>query len=118
MNSKFTISSIMKELGIPASLLGYRYLQYAIAIAVSDISYVDSITKRLYPSIAKQFGTTPARVERACRHAIEVGWDRGSETIKQTLFGHSVNPEFGKPTNSEFIASIADYISAMNECED
>lgn len=114
MDNKLNISSIMKELGIPASLLGYRYLQYAIDVAVSDISYVDSITKRLYPSIAKQFGTTPARVERACRHAIEVGWDRGNATLKQKIFGFSINPIIGKPTNSEFIANVADYISAEN----
>ena len=118
MNSKLKVSSIMKGLGIPANLLGYRYLQYAIDLVMSDASYINCMVKKLYPEVAEHFGTTAPGVERACRHAIEVGWDRGDETIKQNIFSNSVNPKVGKPNNSEFIATIADYISTANECGD
>ena len=91
-----------------AHIKGYQYLRQAIIIAVEDMDVINAITKVLYPQVAKAFGTTPSRVERAIRHAIEVAWDRGDLEILQKYFGYTVSTAKGKPTNSEFIALIAD----------
>ena len=104
------ITDIMLDIGVPAHLRGYHYLRDAIMMAVEDMNMLNSITKILYPTIAKQFQTTPSRVERAIRHAIEVAWSRGKMDTIDDLFGYTINNGKGKPTNSEFIALIADKI--------
>ncbi len=105
-----TITAIIKEIGVPAHIKGYSYLREAIQMVYFDIELLGSVTKILYPEIAKKFGTTPSRVERAIRHAIEVAWNRGNyESISQ-MFGYTVHHLKSKPTNSEFIAMIADKI--------
>ena len=105
-----TITAIIKEIGVPAHIKGYSYLREAIQMVYYDIELLGSVTKILYPEIAKKFGTTPSRVERAIRHAIEVAWNRGNyESISQ-MFGYTVHHLKSKPTNSEFIAMIADKI--------
>lgn len=104
------VTEIIHEIGVPAHIKGYQYLRSAIVIAVNDMDILNSITKQLYPSIARMYGTTASRVERAIRHAIEVAWSRGRiETINE-LFGYTVSAGKGKPTNSEFVALIADKI--------
>ncbi|MBQ3378260.1 MAG: sporulation transcription factor Spo0A [Clostridia bacterium] len=102
------ITKIMHELGVPAHIKGYQYMREAIMMAVEDMEVINSITKLLYPSVAKRFQTTPSRVERAIRHAIEVAWDRGDIDALDSIFGYTIQNEKGKPTNSEFIAMIAD----------
>lgn len=102
------VTNIMHELGVPAHIKGYQYLRDAIMMVVKDLDVINSITKLLYPSIAKNYNTTPSRVERAIRHAIEVAWSRGQVEAIDALFGYTVNIGKGKPTNSEFIAMIAD----------
>ncbi len=102
------VTNIMHEIGVPAHIKGYQYLRDAIMMVVKDLDVINSITKLLYPSIAKQYNTTPSRVERAIRHAIEVAWGRGQVDAIDALFGYTVNIGKGKPTNSEFIAMIAD----------
>ena len=102
------ITKMLHELGIPAHIKGYQYLREAILIAVDDIDVINAVTKVLYPEVAKRFGTTASRVERAIRHAIEVAWDRGDLETLQKYFGYTVSNAKGKPTNSEFIAMIAD----------
>ena len=104
------VTDMIHELGVPAHIKGYHYLREAIIMAVDDIEMLNSITKILYPNIAKNFQTTPSRVERAIRHAIEVAWSRGRMETLDALFGYTVNHGKGKPTNSEFIALIADRI--------
>lgn len=104
------ISRVLYELGMPANLLGYQYLRSAITIAASDVESLRGITKILYPRVAEEFNTTPSRVERAIRHAIEVVWDRGDIDTLQCYFGNSIDSNRGKPTNSEFIAKIADVL--------
>ena len=101
---------MIHEIGVPAHIKGYQYLREAIMMSVKDIELLNSITKILYPSIAKRFQTTPSRVERAIRHAIEVAWNRGKMETLDQLFGYTINTGKGKPTNSEFIALIADKI--------
>ena len=101
-------TSIIHEIGVPAHIKGYQYLREAIIIAVNDMDVINAITKVLYPQVAKAFQTTPSRVERAIRHAIEVAWDRGDLDTLQRFFGYTVSNTKGKPTNSEFIALIAD----------
>lgn len=102
------VTNLIHEIGVPAHIKGYQYLREAILMSVRDMEILNAITKQLYPGIAKSFSTTPSRVERAIRHAIEVAWSRGCvETIDQ-IFGYSINSGKGKPTNSEFIALIAD----------
>ena len=103
-----TVTSIIHEIGVPAHIKGYQYLREAIIIAVDDMDVINAVTKILYPEVAKRFGTTASRVERAIRHAIEVAWDRGDLDTLQKYFGFTVNSSKGKPTNSEFIAMIAD----------
>ena len=102
------VTNIIHEIGVPAHIKGYQYLREAIIIAVNDMDVINAITKVLYPEVAKTFGTTPSRVERAIRHAIEVAWDRGDLDTLQKFFGYTVSNTKGKPTNSEFIALIAD----------
>lgn len=107
-NVEAMVTSIIHEIGVPAHIKGYQYLREAIKIAVDDMEVINAITKVLYPQVAKTFSTTPSRVERAIRHAIEVAWDRGDLETLQRFFGYTVSNTKGKPTNSEFIALIAD----------
>jgi len=107
-NLETMVTSIIHEIGVPAHIKGYQYLREAIKIAVNDMEVINAITKVLYPQVAKTFSTTPSRVERAIRHAIEVAWDRGDLEVLQSFFGYTVSNSKGKPTNSEFIALIAD----------
>lgn len=102
------VSKIMHQIGVPAHIRGYQYLREAIILSVSDTEMISSVTKILYPTVAKKFKTTPSRVERAIRHAIEVAWDRGDVEILNSYFGYTIQNERGKPTNSEFIAMISD----------
>ena len=102
------VTAIIHEVGVPAHIKGYQYLREAICIAVEDMDVINAVTKVLYPAVAKKFGTTSSRVERAIRHAIEVAWDRGDLETLQKYFGYTVSNAKGKPTNSEFIAMIAD----------
>ncbi|GAA0482024.1 sporulation transcription factor Spo0A [Salinibacillus aidingensis] len=103
-----SITNIIHEIGVPAHIKGYMYLRTAISMVYHDIELLGSITKVLYPDIAKQFNTTASRVERAIRHAIEVAWNRGNVDSISKLFGYTVNMSKAKPTNSEFIAMVAD----------
>jgi len=107
-NIETMVTGIIHEIGVPAHIKGYQYLREAIIIAVKDMDVINAITKVLYPQVAKTFQTTPSRVERAIRHAIEVAWDRGDLDTLQRFFGYTVSNTKGKPTNSEFIALIAD----------
>uniref|UniRef100_UPI00286F827E sporulation transcription factor Spo0A n=1 Tax=Anaerosporobacter sp. TaxID=1872529 RepID=UPI00286F827E len=109
-NLETDVTNIIHEIGVPAHIKGYQYLRDAIMMSVNVIEMLNSITKLLYPSIAKQHKTTPSRVERAIRHAIEVAWSRGKMDTIDDLFGYTVNNGKGKPTNSEFVALIADKI--------
>ena len=102
------ITNMIHEIGVPAHIKGYQYLRDSIMMAVCDMDILNSITKQLYPSIAQKFDTTPSRVERAIRHAIEVAWGRGNMDTIDALFGYTIHAGKGKPTNSEFIALIAD----------
>ena len=109
------VTGIIHEIGVPAHIKGYQYLREAIIIAVEDMDVINAITKVLYPQVAKTFQTTPSRVERAIRHAIEVAWDRGDLDTLQRFFGYTVSNTKGKPTNSEFIALIADKLQLKNQ---
>ncbi len=102
------VSDIMHELGVPAHIKGYQYLRDAIILAINSPDMMNSVTKVLYPTVAKHFETTSSRVERAIRHAIEVAWDRGDIDVLSSYFGYTIQNTRGKPTNSEFIAMIAD----------
>ncbi len=104
------VTEIIHEIGVPAHIKGYQYLREAIMMSVNDTEMLSSITKILYPTIAKKFQTTPSRVERAIRHAIEVAWSRGKMETLDAMFGYTINTGKGKPTNSEFVALIADKI--------
>lgn len=104
------VTNMIHEIGVPAHIKGYQYLREAIMMSVEDPVMISSITKILYPTIAKRFQTTPSRVERAIRHAIEVAWSRGRMETLDSLFGYTIDTGKGKPTNSEFIALIADKI--------
>ena len=103
-------ASMLHNAGIPANLTGYQYVKKAIILVYNDSKLINAITKELYPEVAKVFGTTPSRAERAIRHAIEVAWDRGDMDTLQMLFGYTVSYEKGKPTNSEFIALMAEQL--------
>ena len=117
-NIESMVTSIIHEIGVPAHIKGYQYLREAIIIAVNDMDVINAITKVLYPQVAKTFQTTPSRVERAIRHAIEVAWDRGDLDTLQRFFGYTVSNTKGKPTNSEFIALIADKLQLqLKSCE-
>ena len=102
------VTDIIHEIGVPAHIKGYQYLREAIILTVNDMEMINAVTKILYPEVAKRYNTTPSRVERAIRHAIEVAWDRGDIEVLQKYFGYTVSNIKGKPTNSEFIAMIAD----------
>jgi len=104
------VTNVIHEIGVPAHIKGYQYLRDSIIMSVNDMDILNSITKQLYPTIAKMHNTTPSRVERAIRHAIEVAWNRGKMDTINELFGYSIQAGKGKPTNSEFIALIADKI--------
>lgn len=109
-NLEEDVTEIIHEIGVPAHIKGYQYLRDAIIMVVNDVDMLNSITKVLYPGIAKKYQTTPSRVERAIRHAIEVAWSRGKMDTIDALFSYTVHNAKGKPTNSEFIALIADKI--------
>lgn len=102
------VTKIIHQIGVPAHIKGYQYLRTAILMTISDSDIINSVTKVLYPSVAKKYSTTTSRVERAIRHAIEVAWDRGDIDTLNSYFGYTVQNNRGKPTNSEFIAMIAD----------
>ena len=104
------VTSIIHEVGVPAHIKGYQYVREAIMLTVEDMDVINSVTKVLYPEVAQKYHTTPSRVERAIRHAIEVAWDRGDLETLQKFFGYTVSNTKGKPTNSEFIAMISDRI--------
>lgn len=104
------VTNMIHELGVPAHIKGYHYIRLAIMMAVKDIDVINYITKRLYPTIAKKFSTTSSRVERAIRHSIEVAWTRGKPETMNDIFGYTIHTGKGKPTNSEFIAMVADKI--------
>ena len=107
-NIEALVTNVIHEVGVPAHIKGYQYLREAIIMVVSDIDIINQITKQLYPEIAVKYHTTPSRVERAIRHAIEVAWGRGKQDVVENIFGYTVSAAKGKPTNSEFIAMIAD----------
>ena len=107
-NLEALVTNIIHEVGVPAHIKGYQYLREAIIMVVNDIDVINQITKSLYPKIAIKFNTTPSRVERAIRHAIEVAWGRGDQKTVENIFGYTISASKGKPTNSEFIAMIAD----------
>ena len=109
------VTGIIHEIGVPAHIKGYQYLREAIIIAVENMEVINAVTKVLYPEVAKRFNTTASRVERAIRHAIEVAWDRGDIETLQKYFGYTVNSAKGKPTNSEFIAMIADRLQLQRK---
>lgn len=108
MDLELMITDIIHQIGVPAHIKGYHYLRDAILLSVNNPEMINSITKQLYPTVAKHFSTTPSRVERAIRHAIEVAWDRGDVDVLNSYFGYTINIGRGKPTNSEFVAMIAD----------
>lgn len=108
INMETRVTAIMHEIGVPAHIKGYNYLRYAILLAVSNGDLINAVTKELYPQVAVKFNTTASRIERAIRHAIELAWDRGDLEVLQKWFGWTVSNTKGKPTNSEFIAMIAD----------
>ena len=107
-NLEALVTNVIHEVGVPAHIKGYQYLREAIIMVVNNINMINQITKELYPEIAYKYNTTPSRVERAIRHAIEVAWGRGDQKMVESIFGYTVNAQKGKPTNSEFIAMIAD----------
>lgn len=102
------VTEILHEIGVPAHIKGYHYLRDSIIMAIENPEIINAVTKQLYPSVAKQYNTTSSRVERAIRHAIEVAWDRGDVDVLNSYFGYTIHNGRGKPTNSEFIAMIAD----------
>ena len=108
LNIEQKVTNILHEIGVPAHIRGYHYMREAIMMAVNDMDVLNYITKELYPTIAQKMNTTSSRVERAIRHAIEVAWSRGKIDAIDNLFGYTINNHKGKPTNSEFIALIAD----------
>ncbi len=107
-NLAVQVTEIIHQIGVPAHIKGYQYLRDAILMAIEDEQIINAVTKRLYPAVAKRHATTSSRVERAIRHAIEVAWDRGDVDVLNAYFGYTIHNSRGKPTNSEFIAMIAD----------
>ena len=107
-NLEALVTNIIHEVGVPAHIKGYQYLREAIMMVIKDTDVINQITKQLYPEIADKYHTTPSRVERAIRHAIEVAWGRGEQSAVENIFGYTVSAAKGKPTNSEFIAMISD----------
>lgn len=113
-NLEVEVTKVIHEIGVPAHVKGYQYLRDAIMLVVEEINYLGAVTKELYPAIAQKYDTTPSRVERAIRHAIELAWDRGDLDKINKFFGYTISGEKGKPTNSEFIAIIADRLRLEN----
>ena len=109
------VTKVIHQIGVPAHIKGYQYLRTAIMMTVEDSDIINSVTKILYPSVAKKYATTSSRVERAIRHAIEVAWDRGDVETLNSYFGYTIQNNRGKPTNSEFIAMIADNLRLSNK---
>ncbi|MBE7022763.1 MAG: sporulation transcription factor Spo0A [Ruminococcaceae bacterium] len=109
-NLEAIITGVIHEIGVPAHIKGYNYLREAISLCIQDKEFINSITKLLYPTVARNYQTTSSRVERAIRHAIEVAWSRGREEILNSIFGYTIDTNKGKPTNGEFIAMISDSI--------
>ncbi|MBS4024258.1 MAG: sporulation transcription factor Spo0A [Clostridia bacterium] len=107
-NLNIEVTNIIHQMGVPAHVKGYQYLRDAILLVIEDVSLLGAVTKELYPLIAEKYDTTASRVERAIRHAIELSWDRGNVEMMNKFFGYTINIERGKPTNSEFIAMVAD----------
>lgn len=108
--SEIEITEILKKIGVPCHIKGYYYLKEAISLVIQDDTYRDGVTKKLYPDIAKKYGTTSSRVERAIRHAIEVAWERGSTKKQTEVFENTIDDSRGCPTNSEFIATLTEYL--------
>ncbi len=108
------VTGILHQMGVPAHIKGYQYLRDAIVFVIEDINLLGAVTKELYPMIAEKYNTTPSRVERAIRHGIELAWDRGNIDLMNKFFGYTIDVERGKPTNSEFIAMIADKLKMAN----
>lgn len=117
MSNYVKITNQLKDLGIPASILGFHYMRYAVELMMKDISLMNQITKKLYPEVAKKFNTKPMSVERALRHAIEVSWNRGNPNTQNKLFGYTIDQEKCRPTNSEFIVTVADYMLMLEKEE-
>lgn len=115
VNLETQVTAIIHEIGVPAHIKGYQFLRSSILIAVENMEVINAVTKVLYPAVAKEYGTTASRVERAIRHAIEVAWDRGDIEVLQKYFGYTVSTSKGKPTNSEFIAMIADRLQLQKK---
>jgi len=115
LKRKNFITKQMLELGVPAHLKGYHYIRAAVLMAVEDMEVVSSVTKLLYPDIAKQYKTTGQKVERAIRNAIEVSWQRGNMSAMEEIFGFSASTGKGRPTNSEYIARLADELQMFEE---
>lgn len=109
------VTNIIHQIGVPAHIKGYLYLREAILMVINEVDLLGAITKELYPLIAEKYNTTPSRVERAIRHAIEVAWSRGNVEVINSLFGYTIDVNRGKPTNSEFIAMIADKLRVENK---
>lgn len=109
-NIKIRVSNLLKEIGIPAHIKGYHYVRYSIIYVLENPEAMEGVTKVLYPAVARKFGTTSSRVERAIRHAVEVAWERGDTDVLTKYFAYTVDMSKGKPTNSEFIAMLADYL--------
>src|SRR5699024_7685392 len=116
-NLETKITNIIQEIGVPAHIKGYLYLREAISIVIDDMDYLGAVTKELYPAVASKFNTTPSRVGRAIRHAIEVAWNRGEVETLNKIFGYTINNNKGKPTNSEFIALISDKLRLEQNVE-
>jgi len=115
LNLNVEVTTMMHQIGIPAHVKGYQYIRDAILMVVDDVSLLGAVTKELYPGIAKKFDTAPSRVERGIRHAIELAWERGHTDTLKRIFGYSMNIERQKPTNSEFIALLADKLRVMSK---
>ena len=112
---EIVISDIMRQIGVPAHIKGYHYLRTSIKLCIEQPEMLGSVTKLLYPTVAKMYSTTSSRVERAIRHAIEVAWDRGDVDVLSSFFGYTIDSQRGKPTNSEFIAMIADNLKLQRK---
>ncbi len=113
-NLEVEVTRMIHQMGVPAHVKGYQYLRDAIVSVVQEVSLLGAVTKELYPMIADKYNTTPSRVERAIRHAIELAWDRGNIDFMNRFFGYTINVDRGKPTNSEFIAMVADKLRMAN----
>lgn len=109
------VTKVIHQIGVPAHIKGYQYLRTAIMMTINNNDVINSVTKILYPTVAKRYSTTSSRVERAIRHAIEVAWDRGDVDVLNSYFGYTIQTNRGKPTNSEFIAMIADNLRLSNK---